>query len=135
MTGATGRGEDLPPGVGAQVAGCACRSARVIAPRAMWSEARLQRRRTYQAIVARGIRRVITTSAISPQTGRCHVGTNQSVMTRGIAGIIAACPMSPAAERSAKGALLTGTRGGIHGQQEQEEGEDVHEVVFPWYHG
>jgi len=56
-------------------------------------------------------------------------------MTRSIGGIITACPMPAAAERSAEGALLTRTWGGIHDQQEQEEGEGAHEVTFPWYNG
>ena len=56
-------------------------------------------------------------------------------MTRSIGGIITACPMPAAAERSAEGALLTTTRGGVHDQQEQEEGESAHEGTFPWYNG
>jgi hypothetical protein len=56
-------------------------------------------------------------------------------MTRSIGGIITAYPMPAAAERSAEGALLTTTRGGVHDQQEQEEGESAHEGTFPWYNG
>ena len=56
-------------------------------------------------------------------------------MTRGIDRIITACPMPPAAERSAEGALLISTWGGVHDQQEQEEGEGVHAVAFPGYNG
>ncbi len=56
-------------------------------------------------------------------------------MTRGIDGVITACPMPAAAERSAEGALLTRTWGGVHDQQEQEDGEGAHEGTFPWYNG
>jgi hypothetical protein len=52
-------------------------------------------------------------------------------MARGIYGVVTAYPMPPAAERSAEGALLTGTWGGIHDQQEQEEGEGGHEAHLP----
>src|SRR5262249_44105989 len=131
----TGRAEDSSPWVGARLACSTCGSAGVIAPRPMWSETRLQRRRTYQAVIARGIGRVITASAMSPQTRRGHVGTNQPIMTRGIAGIITACPMPSAAEHSAEGALLTSTWGGVHDQQEQKDSEDAHEVTFPWFNG
>ena len=64
----TGRVEDSSPLVRPELACCTGGSAGVIAPCAMWSETRLQRRRTYQAIIARGIGRVITASAMSPQT-------------------------------------------------------------------
>jgi hypothetical protein len=56
-------------------------------------------------------------------------------MTRGIDGVITACPIPTAAERSAEGALLTRTWGGVHDQQEQEDGEGAHEGIFPWYNG
>ena len=56
-------------------------------------------------------------------------------MTRGIDGVITACPMPPAAEGSAEGAFLTSTWGGVHDQQEQEQGEGAHKVTFPWYNG
>ena len=56
-------------------------------------------------------------------------------MTRGIDGVITACPMPPAAEGSAEGAFLTSTWGGVHDQQEQEQGEGAHKVIFPWYNG
>jgi hypothetical protein len=85
------------PWVGAHVTGCTGGSAGTIAPRAMWSE-----------------------------TWRCRVGANQAVMARGIAGVVTACPMPPAAEHSTEGAPLTGSRGGRHDQQEQEEGEGGH---------
>src|SRR5215813_3851501 len=124
-----------PPWVGAQVAGCTCGSAGVIALRAIRSETRLQRRRTHQAVIARGIGRVVTASAMSPKTRRRRIGTNQSVMTRGIDGVITASPTLPAAERSAEGALLASSWDGVHDQQEQEECEGAHEVPFSWFNG
>jgi len=54
-------------------------------------------------------------------------------MTHGIDGVITACPAPPDAKRSAGGALLTSTWGGVHDQQEQEDGKDAHEGTFPWY--
>ena len=101
----------------------------------MWSETRLQRRRTHQTVVARSIGRVITASAISPETRRRRIGTNQAVMTCGIDRVITASPMPPIAKRSAEGARLTSTWGGVHDQQEQEETEGAHAVTFPWYNG
>ena len=67
-TSMTGRVEDSSPWVGSQLSCRTCGSAGVIAPRTMWSETRLQRRRTYQAIVAHSVGWVITASAMSPQT-------------------------------------------------------------------
>jgi hypothetical protein len=55
------------PCMGSHLACCTCGSAGVIAPCAMWSETRLQRRQTYQAVVARGVGRVITACAMSSQ--------------------------------------------------------------------
>src|SRR5262249_55580251 len=81
-----------PPWVGSQVAGCTCGSTGVITLRAIRSETRLQRRRTHQAVIARGIGRVETASAMSAKTRRRHIGTNQPVMTRGIDGVITARP-------------------------------------------
>jgi hypothetical protein len=115
-TSITGRVEDSSPWVGSHGACCTCGSAGVIAPYAMWSETRLQRRHTHQTVVARGIGRVITASAISPETRRRHVGTNQAVMTRGRDRVITACPIPPIAKRSAKGAHLTSTWDGVHDQ-------------------
>src|SRR5262245_4279977 len=101
--------EDLSSWVGSRLDCCTGGSAGIIAPRALWSETRLQRHRTYQAVGARGIGRVITACAMTPQTRGRHVGTNQSVMTRGIAGIITACPKPAAAEYRAERALLSST--------------------------
>jgi hypothetical protein len=55
------------PWLGSHLACCTCGSAGIIAPCAMWSETRLQRRRTYQAVVARGVGRVITACTMSSQ--------------------------------------------------------------------
>src|SRR5262245_22674310 len=95
-----------PPGVGPHLTGGTGGSAGVIAARAMWPETWLQRRRTYQAVIARGIGRVITANTTSPETGRRGGGTNQPVMTRSIGRVITAYAIPAVAGRSTKGTLL-----------------------------
>ena len=72
---------------------------------------------------------------MSPKTRRRRVRTNQPVVTRSIGGVITACALPAGAGHSAEGALLASAWGGVHDQQEQEQGEGAHKVTFPWYNG